>query len=146
MPHGPLARPATEAQALLTDPTRSAVVLVTLPEDLPAREAAILAHSLRTLLKVPLGPLVVNGMPPAQASSPDLADVLDAAVSESRRRDAVWTTLAGVAILAARRQEAERILSSLREAPALPIVELPRLPTNHLGAEHIEQLSHALQL
>jgi anion-transporting ArsA/GET3 family ATPase len=146
MPHGPLARPATEAQALLTDPARTAVVLVTLPEDLPAREATILAHSLRTILRIPLGPLVVNGMPPAQASSPDVRQVLDAALSASGPRDAVRTALAGVATLAARRQEAERILIALRQDPALPLVELPRLPTNHLGAEHIEQLSYALDL
>lgn len=146
MPHGPLAHPATEAQALLTDPTRTAAVLVTLPEDLPAREAAILAHSLRTALQIPLGPLVVNGMPPAQASSPDVVDVLNAAISARPLHDELTSTLAGVATLAARRQDAERILSGLRQDPGLPLVEMPRLPTNHLGPEHIDQLSYALRL
>ncbi len=152
MPHGPLARPAGEAQALLTDPARTAAVLVTLPEDLPAREVAILAHSLRTVLHVSLGPLVVNGMPPAKAARPDVPEVLAAATSTQGPRspgdanDPVSLALSGVATLGARRQEAERILDTLRADPALPLVELPRLATNHLGPEHIEQLSRALGL
>jgi hypothetical protein len=54
------------------------------------------------------------------------------------------STLAGAAILAARRNDAERIIDGLTRDPALPMILLPRLPTNDLGPAEVEQLSRLL--
>ncbi len=63
MPRGPLARDAQAAHDLITDPARAAMVIVTLPEELPVRETVELAHTARETLKIPLGPVVVNASP-----------------------------------------------------------------------------------
>lgn len=140
MPKGPLARDAGQARALLSDPARTTAVLVTLPEELPARETMILAADLRDL-RIPTGPLVVNSMPPADAADPTVAKVLDAAGAAPPELASLLTP---VATLAARRRDADRIVESLDRDLGLPMIELPRLPTGDLRPEHIESLADLL--
>ncbi len=77
MPKGPLARDASAIQSLLRDPRRAAFLIVTLAEELPAREAVELATVARGELGLPLGPLVVNAMPSEAATAPALEPLLD---------------------------------------------------------------------
>ena len=142
MPKGPLARDATLARALLSDEKQTAVVLVTLPEELPARETSTLAHDIREL-RMPFGPLVVNAMPPAAATDPGLDKVL-AANAESPSPPELAGILDGVNILAARRRDADRIITGLASNPGLPMLQLPRLPSNDLGPEEIDHLADLL--
>jgi anion-transporting ArsA/GET3 family ATPase len=140
MPKGPLARDAGLARALLSDARRTAAVLVTLPEELPARETVILARDLRDL-RIPMGPLVVNAMPPAEAVEPTVEQVLAAGASAPPELAGL---LAGTAILAARRRDADRIVESLASDPGLPMVHLPRLPKGQFGPADIEHLAGLL--
>jgi anion-transporting ArsA/GET3 family ATPase len=143
MPKGPLARDAAQARALLSDETRTAVVLVTLPEELPARETSTLARDIRDL-RMPLGPLVVNAMPPAEATDPALDKVLAASTDGPPLPSELAGILAGVTVLAARRRDADRIVTGLANDPGLPMLELPRLPSNDLGPEEIDHLADLL--
>jgi anion-transporting ArsA/GET3 family ATPase len=59
-PPGKLRRDAEKCYQLLTDPERSRVVPVTLPAALPVRETEELVEQIRTDLRYPLGPLVLN--------------------------------------------------------------------------------------
>jgi anion-transporting ArsA/GET3 family ATPase len=101
VPAGLLRRDAERAWQLFQDPNTCGVVLVTLPEEMPATEAIELAHALRTELKLPIGKIVVNGvLPPLfsreeratlEALPPTLADAEhdgegDAALLAGRRR------------------------------------------------------------
>jgi anion-transporting ArsA/GET3 family ATPase len=142
MPRGPLARDATAARALLSDPMRTAIVLVSLPEELPARETVTLVRDLREL-SLPMGPLVINAMPPAEATQPGVERVLGAAHTNGVS-EAIAGLVAGASVLAARRRDAERIVSSLTGEPGLPMIQLPRLPCNDLGPEEIAQLADVL--
>jgi anion-transporting ArsA/GET3 family ATPase len=142
MPKGPLARDAAQARALLSDEKQTTVVLVTLPEELPARETSTLARDLRDL-RMPLGPLVVNAMPPAEATDPALDKVL-AANADSPPPPELAGLLAGVTVLAARRRDADRIVTGLASDPGLPMLQLPRLPSNDLGPEEIGHLADLL--
>jgi anion-transporting ArsA/GET3 family ATPase len=142
MPKGPLARDATLARDLLSDEKQTAVVLVTLPEELPARETSTLARDIREL-RMPLGPLVVNAMPPAAATDPALDKVL-AANANTPPPPELAGILAGVNVLAARRRDAERIVTGLASDPGLPMLQLPRLPSNDLGPEEIAHLADLL--
>jgi len=72
MPKGPLGRDAEKVHAFLLDPKLFSVVLVTLPEELPARETVVLSQALLAELGMPTGPLIVNGMPPAEAVDSEL--------------------------------------------------------------------------
>jgi len=142
MPMGPLARDAGLARALLSDPTRTSVVLVTLPEELPARETVNLARDIRTLA-ISLGVLVVNAMPPAEAADPAVEKLLAAASSASPSVE-LCGILAGASVLAARRHDADRIVEGLAGDPGLPMIQLPRLPTGDLGPEEIAALADIL--
>ncbi len=139
MPKGPLARDATAMQAMLADQAHAAFVIVTLPEELVARETVDLARTARDLLRLPLGPLIVNGVPPAVA--PEIDPLLALLPTGDAALDA---TLAGAAMLRERRREAEEVLGRLRQDPGLPLVELPRLPSNDLGPAEVDQLADTL--
>jgi anion-transporting ArsA/GET3 family ATPase len=139
MPKGPLARDALLARALLSDPQRTKAIIVTLPEELPARETVTLARDLRGL-RIPLGPLVVNAMPPAEAADPSVAKLLAAAATGIPPAELAGI-LAGTAVVAARRRDADRIVEGLATDPGLPMIHLPRLPTSNLGPEEIVGLA-----
>jgi len=143
MPKGPLARDALLARALLSDAQRTAAVIVTLPEELPARETVTIARDLRGL-HIPLGPLVVNAMPPAEAADPILAKVL-AAAGEGTATPELAGILAGASVVAARRRDADRIVQGLASDPGLPMIHIPRLPTSDLGPEQIAELARIFE-
>jgi anion-transporting ArsA/GET3 family ATPase len=144
MPRGPLARDAGSMMALLRDAERSAFVIVTLAEELPARETVDLARTVRSELEMPLGPLIVNGLPPSDLSDPAVRAVL-ASLSGPTGDTALDTTLTGARLLADRRAEADAVLGNLRRDPGLPLVELPRLPTTDCGPPEIQTLAGALR-
>ncbi len=59
-PPGLLRRFADDALGLFRDTKRSAVVLVTLPEEMPTQETIELAHALTNELKMPIGRVIIN--------------------------------------------------------------------------------------
>jgi Mrp family chromosome partitioning ATPase len=145
VPKGPLARDAAAMRTLFTDPDRSGFVIVTLAEDLPARETSVLAGQARELLGMPLGPLVVNAVPSPLFAAPGLASLLDALPpSGSIAHRPLASTVGGARLLREWRLDAEAVLARLRVDPGLPTVELPRLPTTDLGPAEITELAGIL--
>jgi len=143
MPRGPLARDATLARATLSDPNLTSAVLVTLPEELPARETLALVRDLREL-RIPMGPLIINGMPPVEASDPVIESIVSAVAAQADTSP-LANLVTGLSVLGSRRRDAERIVAALAENPGLPMLELPRLPSNDLGPAEIELLASALE-
>jgi len=143
MPKGPLAGDARAIKALLEDPTRAALVIVTLAEELPAREALELAAQARGPLAVPLGPLVVNALPTDALSAPALDSVLAAAAAApaagagDRSLQATLRLAAGVR---AHREAADRVLAGLKRDLGMPMITLPRIPTAEIGPAIIAEL------
>lgn len=147
MPKGPLARDATAIQTLLRDPRRAAFLIVTLAEELPAREAIELATVARGELRLPLGPLVVNAMPSEAATAPALAPLLDrvpAGDGDHSWNPALMATLRLAAGARAQRRTADHIVAHLRERLNLAIVPLPRLPTPEVGPADVTDLAGRL--
>jgi anion-transporting ArsA/GET3 family ATPase len=64
VPPGLLRRDAERAWKMFQDPATCAVVLVTLPEEMPTSETIELAHAIRDELKLPIGKIVVNAVLP----------------------------------------------------------------------------------
>jgi anion-transporting ArsA/GET3 family ATPase len=60
VPPGLMRREAEHAWGMLTDPTRAGVLIVTIPEELPANESVELHTTLRSELGLPVAGLVVN--------------------------------------------------------------------------------------
>jgi anion-transporting ArsA/GET3 family ATPase len=143
IPAGPLARDARALADLLSDPARTALVNVTRAEELPAEETRELLRAVRTELGIPVGPVIVNAMPPARLSAPPVASVLDrlAGPTGDDRLDA---TLAMAAGARAHHQTSVAVTEGLRRDPGLPLVFLPWLPSTDLGAAEIERLASLL--
>jgi arsenite-transporting ATPase len=70
---GPIHTQATEVAAMLADPERCQVVLVTLPETTPVNEAMDTADALQERLGVHLGPIVVNAVDDGPLLAPEAA-------------------------------------------------------------------------
>jgi len=62
---GPVRAQAEDVIALLSDPARCRVLLVTLPEETPVNELVDTAYALEDRVGVKLGPVVVNAVPSA---------------------------------------------------------------------------------
>jgi anion-transporting ArsA/GET3 family ATPase len=146
MPKGPLAGDARAMKLLLQDPERAALVIVTLAEDLPAREARELAAQARGPLAIPLGPLIVNALPTEALSAPSVGAVLsawmqqrgDSATSGDANLRATLRMAAGVR---AHREAADRVLDALKRDPGLPMYTLPRIPTAEIGPAIVAELT-----
>jgi anion-transporting ArsA/GET3 family ATPase len=150
-PAGPLVKDARALRELLSDSARTALVIVTRPEELPARETVELATAARNELSIPLGPLVVNAVPPDRLSTGPAAAVLDRIARPTGDAE-LDATLDMAANLRAHRETADQVLSSLRAQvePLLgpqagpSVVTLPWLPSTELGLREIDQLAAAL--
>jgi len=145
MPRGPLSADAKEIKALLQDPERAALVIVTLAEELPARETLELAAQARDVLAVPLGPVVVNALPTDALSAPAVDAVMAAsgrgATTDDKSGGPLRATLAMAVGVRAHREAADRVLEGLKRDLGLPMITLPRIPTAEIGPAIIASLT-----
>jgi anion-transporting ArsA/GET3 family ATPase len=141
---GPVRAQAADVVELLTDPARSQVALVTLPEEMPVNEVVEAAYTLEDRIGVTLGPVVVNGcLPdepaldrdPAEAAAeagvgldPDMSQALAAAASFQRHRFALQ----------------EEQLGRLAEELPLPQLRTRFLNDAEVGPEQLELLADDL--
>lgn len=141
VPFGPMAEDARAMRALLEDPQRTALHVVTLPQELPATEALELCQQVRSTLGMPTGYLFIN-------------KVLGRVMSESQRRTLKQVRersegLAHSAVEAVEMYEhwrsAEQLqIQRLVRQSALPVVELPHL-LEPVGRGQLEQLADLAQ-
>lgn len=132
---GPLQSQSDEVLAMLTDPSRCRVMLVTLAEETPVNEVVETAFALEDRVGVDLAPVVVNGLYP-------VLDGLDADPAPAGDDAAV---LAAAAQFRRRRQELQQAqVARLAAALPLPQLQLPSLFTVDLGPSEIEALAGAL--
>ena len=139
---GPIHHQAIEVLAMLRDPARTQVMLVTLAEETPINELIETAYRLEDQLRVSLGPVIVNGVLPALAGiDRDPSELIDATsvpksqLSTLRAAGQWWSKR-----YARQREELER----LAEALPLPQIELPYLFGPTIGAAQSIELSDAL--
>ncbi|HEX9941008.1 MAG TPA: ArsA family ATPase [Thermoanaerobaculia bacterium] len=109
--NGPFARMAGDLAALIADPERCGIVVVTQAEEMPIEEALELRKALRERVRRDPELLVVNGLYPQAPPAPPPGGRENELVSLWRRR----------------RQLNERELAALRQSWPGPRVELPQL-------------------
>jgi anion-transporting ArsA/GET3 family ATPase len=132
VPPGVLRRDAEAAWALFRDRSRSGVVVVTLPEEMPTTETIELTSTIQNELSLPVLWLVINGVI-APLFSPEERERLtrDASLLDirapSRSRGTADSALVAGARRAAREQVQAESLARLRSALPLPTTELPFL-------------------
>ena len=141
---GPIHTQATEALEMLSDPSRTRVVLVTVPEETPVNELVETAYRLEDEVGVALGPIIVNGVQPT-LTIPDV-DPHDAAAAvgvdlSDGDADAIRHAAAfGRARAGLQREQLDRLARAL----PLPQIHLPELPALTLGVDEVELLAQAL--
>lgn len=128
---GPVHTQAGEVAAMMTDPARCQVVLVTLPETTPVNEAVETAYALEDRVGVHLGPLLVNGVDQGGLLPVDAAEAGSALRLAGEFRNARRGMHAA---------ECERLTGVL----ALTQVHLPLIAGSQLGPADIDKLADAL--
>ncbi len=132
---GPVRDQADDVMAMVTDPSRCRVLLVTLAEETPVNEVVETAFALEDRVGVDLGPVVVNGLYP----------VLDGLDAEPQASGDVAGTLAAAAEFRVRRQQLQQAqVARLAAALPLPQLHLPSLFTVDLVPSDIDHLAAAL--
>ena len=141
---GPIRQQAEDALAMLTDPARCRVLLVTLPEETPVNEVVETAFTLEDKVSVDLGPVVVNGLyPVVDGMEVDPEAAAEAAGVALRPGEA--EALRGAArFRAARQRLQEGQVARLAEALPLPQLHVPALFTAEIGPREIDILAAAL--
>ena len=142
VPDGPLKRDAVKIQGLLRNPHRTALVLVTLAEDMPANEAKDFAKLATDDLGINVTHLVVNQLypdhfPTGSPGGQTLRALQDAQPTDSDLRDLTHAGQLGDS----RRRLNESYLEDLARHIAAPRILLPFLFTSALHADHIRTLS-----
>jgi anion-transporting ArsA/GET3 family ATPase len=142
---GPVRRQADEVVAMLSDPSRCQVTLVTLAEELPVTEAIEAAFLVEDRAGVALGPLVANRV---VLDDPLLATSAEAAAKAAGLELSSDLAAALDDAAAFRHHRAERSAAALerlrRELP-LEVLVLPELVAEDLGLEQIALLAGSLK-
>jgi anion-transporting ArsA/GET3 family ATPase len=150
VPEGPLTKPARATHELLRDPARSAFVIVTLAEEMPVNEAIELATRAQAM-KLPMGPVIVNGLFPPRFTQGGAARGLDMLLdgddgARVAKEDPTLGVLVDSARLERRRRALhDRELERLRTSLALPQIQLPYLFRDDKGPEALAELADRLE-
>ena len=143
VPEGPLTRDARTVKELLTDPKRTAAVLVTLAEEMPVNEVIELETKLMGLGIIPQQ-LVVNQVYPEHfPPGGPVARVLDTLIAaESSLGSPLAELTAHASMSRDRRTLNAHYLSELAKRAKTPLVELPMVFSNALGSKEVRALGH----
>jgi anion-transporting ArsA/GET3 family ATPase len=118
VPSGLLRRDAERAWTMFQDPAISAVVLVTLPEELPTTETIELARALKDELHLPIGKVVVNAVLPPLFSREERVTLEQLAAAGGSPGDAALS--AGHDRATRERVQAESLARLAKELPIPP--------------------------
>jgi anion-transporting ArsA/GET3 family ATPase len=140
VPAGPLRHDAEWMQAMLVDAARTALVIVTLPEEMPVNEAIELDAQVRSVLGIHRAALVVNAMPEARFTPGEEVRLAALATAPSPLGPAAEAAR----LQALRAGQAARYLARARAALDLPTMVVPLLPLADWGREAVERVAAAL--
>jgi Anion-transporting ATPase len=140
VPGGPLRHDVEWMQALLVDPARTSLAIVTLPEEMPVNEAVELDAQVRSVLGIHRGALLVNAMPTARFSAEEAARL--AAVVDDP--PPLGPAARAARLQTSRAEQAGRYLARARAALDLPTTVIPLFPDPAWGRPAIEKVAAAI--
>src|SRR5262249_29131004 len=136
---GPIADTLRAVGATLADPETTLVCLVSTPEELAVRETIELHRELARRLALPVGPAIVNAVPPRHFGRVDQA-AIERLVAAGERHP--WVVAAR--FLLERRRDAATQIPALRRALGAAPVRLPLLYGGPEGERGVDTLAHEL--
>jgi anion-transporting ArsA/GET3 family ATPase len=145
---GPVRKQASDVVALLSDPGRCQVLLVTTPEETPVNEVVDTAFAIEDRAGVALGPVVVNGcyepLPPDLPVDADdivrAADALDRFVSRREADDLAHAAQFRAEREAIQHDQVQRLALRL----PLPQLRLPYVFSPDIARAELDGLADAL--
>jgi hypothetical protein len=140
VPAGPLRRDAEWMDRMLVDPVRTAIALVTLPEEMAVNEAIELDAQVRGVLGMARAALFVNAMP-ATRFTPEEASRL---AGFTDGPPPLGPAARAGRLQSIRAEAASRYLARARAALELPTTVLPLLPTAEWGPEQIAVIADSI--
>ncbi|MBK5222120.1 MAG: ArsA family ATPase [Acidimicrobiia bacterium] len=141
---GPIQTQAADVLEMLTDPARTRVLLVTIPEETPINELIETAYKLEDEVGVALGPIVVNGVVP-DAPHTDLSPAeAAAAVGVDLSNDDADALVAAATFRRERAELQREQLARLDAALPLPQLHLPAAVATEIGRSEVDRLATAL--
>ncbi len=139
---GPMAKYAAGMAAMLSDPRRAGLVLVTLPEEMPVVETVELIERLRTRNGVEAAAVFVNGIYPELVAPAEIESLVAASGRSSGGGSPELEGLLWAAeLLAGRNARAKRLLPLLRSEVGDRMIELPHLFRRHMHLAGIDELA-----
>jgi anion-transporting ArsA/GET3 family ATPase len=145
VPEGPLTRDARAVKELLSDPVRTATVLVTLAEEMPVNEAIELEAKLTALGIVPQSVVCNQLYPDHFPRATPVTRVLDTLLADPARPSPLLELAEHASLSRDRRALNERYLAELRRRTKAPVIELPMVFSQKLAPAHVVQLGQALE-
>ena len=146
MPHAARERRAGD-QGADAGPARAALVVVTLAEDLPARETLELAAQARGPSGCRSAPSSSTRFRPTRCRRPPWTlswpppRPARGATPDDKSAGPLRATLAMAVGVRAHREAADRVLAGLKRDLGLPMITLPRIPTAEIGPAIIAELT-----
>jgi anion-transporting ArsA/GET3 family ATPase len=130
---GPLNHNARKIEDLLLDPDRTRVLVATLPEEMPVREAMETVALCRDHWRMGVGPVLVNRLVTATVSADELSRLT------TLEADGALSPAARQAVAVARNRQALAMAQAAALAPlaaiGLPMLRVPRLLAAGVGGE-----------
>lgn len=144
VPEGPLTRDARTVKELLTDPARTAVVMVTLAEEMPVNEAIELEAKLTSFGIMPQQVVCNQVYPQHFAPGSPVTKVLDAVAADPTLPSPLRELVEHSTLSRDRRLLNERYLAELRARTKTKVTELPMMFAPALDAAHVRKLGELL--
>ena len=155
---GPMRKNALAVQALLEDATRTSLVLVTIPEEMPVNEAVHFHEEAKSKTRVPLSCVILNAAHPRRLPGGEgaLAEV-DAALASPAGEAALRSlgqpgpALAPAVVRKAsewsqvRGELTDRYRAELERRIPLPLIEVPYVFAERFGMPELERVATHLQ-
>ncbi len=140
VPAGPLRHDAQWMEAMLVDPARTAIAIVTLPEEMPVNEAIDLDAQVRDVLGIHRAALFVNAVPEARFGPDEEAPLAALAAGPPPLGPAAQAAH----LQAMRAEQASRQLARARTALDLPTAVIPLFPMADWGRAGVERVAEAI--
>lgn len=144
VPEGPLTRDARTVKELLTDPARTAAVLVTLAEEMPVNEAIELEAKLSSFGIKPQHVVCNQVYPQHFAAGSPVAKVIDALAADPNLASPLRELVEHSSLSRDRRLLNERYYAELTKRTKTPVSVLPMMFAPSLDAAHVRKLGQLL--
>jgi len=141
---GPIRSQAADVVALLSDPARCQVALVTLPEEMPVNEVIEAAYQLEDRVGIALGPIIINACYPSVAGLEVPAEETTAAAGVDLQPELLATMESARQFRQRRHALQEEQIRRLADELPLAQLRVPFLFTDAIGPLELDTLSNSL--